>query len=84
MKVSDTSNVNVTPRALHYIQMVNYAKNRNMSFKEIADVMKLSERTIRRYYYGTHSINQFPQKSVEQIRIGACVPIDLMETFGMF
>jgi AraC-like DNA-binding protein len=83
MKVSDTSNVNVTDRALHYIQMVNYAKNRGMTFKQIANAMKLSERTVRRYFYGIHSVNTF-QESKEQIRVGACVPIDLIENFSMF
>jgi len=45
--------------------------------------MKLSERTVRRYFYGIHSVNTF-QESREQIRVGACVPIDLMENFSMF
>lgn len=73
--VSDTSNVHATPRALKYIDLVNLGRRYGMPYKEIAEAMNLSERTVRRYYWGIHSLNQFPQQSREQIRIGACVPL---------
>lgn len=75
MKVSDTSNVKVTDKALLMIWLANELYRLGYTFKQIGELMNLSERTARRYYYGIHSLNQFPQKSVEQIRIGACVPI---------
>ena len=73
--VAPVSNVRATSKALKYIDMVNLARRYGMPYKEIAKSLRLSERTVRRYYWGIHSLNQFPQQSREQIRIGACVPI---------
>jgi hypothetical protein len=73
--VAPISNVRATPKALKYIDMVNLAKRYGMSYKEIAKSLQLSERTVRRYYWGIHSLNDFYQPSREQIRIGACVPL---------
>jgi DNA invertase Pin-like site-specific DNA recombinase len=72
--VASFSNVRATPKALKYIDMVNLAKRYGMSYKEIAKSLKLSERTVRRYYWGIHSLNDWGV-SREQIRIGACVPL---------
>jgi len=36
--------------------------------------IKLSEVSIRRYYYGIHHYNIYP-KSYSQVRFGACCPI---------
>ena len=79
-KVSDFSNVHATQKALNYIKIVNFAKVRGMSYADIADALNLSERTVRRYYWGIHSLNEFPTQSREQIRIGSCVPIHLART----
>lgn len=73
--VAPISNVHATARALKYIDLVNLGRRYGMPYKEIAEAMNLSERTVRRYYWGIHSLNNFPQQSREQIRIGACVPI---------
>jgi len=73
--VASFSNVHATARALKYIDLVNLGRRNGMPYKEIAEAMNLSERTVRRYYWGIHSLNQFPQQSREQIRIGACVPL---------
>lgn len=76
-KVADFSNVHATEKALHYIKVVNFARARGMSYSDLSEALDLSERTVRRYYWGIHSINEFPSKSREQIRIGASVPIHL-------
>ena len=73
--VAPVSNVRATSKALKYIDMVNLARRYGMSYKKIAESLRLSERTVRRYYWGIHSFNNSPQQSKEQIRIGACVPI---------
>jgi len=73
--VASFSNVRATARALKYIDLVNLGRRYGMSYKEIAEAMNLSERTVRRYYWGIHSLNDFYQTSREQIRIGACVPL---------
>jgi hypothetical protein len=73
--VASFSNVHATARALKYIDLVNLGRRNGMPYKKIAEAMNLSERTVRRYYWGIHSLNNFPQQSREQIRIGACVPL---------
>jgi transposase len=72
--VAPISNVRATSKALKYIDMVNLARRYGMSYKKIAESLKLSERTVRRYYWGIHSLNDWGL-SREQIRIGACVPL---------
>jgi hypothetical protein len=74
MKVSSTSNVKVTNKSLLMIWSANELYRLGYTFKQIGELMNLSERTARRYYYGIHSLNTF-QNSREQIRVGACVPI---------
>jgi transposase len=54
--------------------MVNLARRYGMSYKKIAESLQLSERTVRRYYWGIHSLNDWGIAR-EQIRIGACVPL---------
>ena len=73
--VSTFSTVRVTSQALDQIQFVNQCRYVGMSYKQIANVMNLSERTDRRYYWGIHSFNNSPKEVREQIRIGACVNI---------
>jgi hypothetical protein len=73
-KVASFSNVRATPRALLFIEVINHWKRSGATFKEIAEIAGLSERTVRRYYWGIHSVNTF-LASREQIRIGACVPL---------
>ena len=72
--VAPISNVRATSKALKYIDMVNLARRYGMSYKKIAESLKLSERTVRRYYWGIHSLNDWGV-SREQLRIGACVPL---------
>lgn len=73
--VAPISNVRATQKALQKINLANQLRRGNLTFLQIAQEMNISERTVRRYYWGIHSLNQFPQQSGEQIRIGACVPI---------
>jgi hypothetical protein len=74
--VAPISNVRATPRALLFIEVINYWKRSGATFKQIAKFMNLSERTVRRYYWGIHSLNDTWGKGVrEQIRIGACVTL---------
>ena len=74
-KVANISNVHVTQLALQRINLANQLRRGNLTFREIAREMNTSERNARRYYWGIHSLNHFPETSREQIRIGACVPI---------
>ena len=74
--VAPISNVRATPRALLFIEVINYWKRSGATFKQIAKFMNLSERTVRRYYWGIHSFNDAWGKGVrEQLRIGACVTL---------
>jgi hypothetical protein len=74
--VSTFSTVHATHEALENIEYVNLCRYIGMTYEQIAKTMNLSERTVRRYYWGIHSINNYPtETSREQIRIGACVPI---------
>ena len=72
--VAPISNVRATPRALLFIEVINYWKRRGDTFKQIAKLLNLSERTVRRYYWGIHSLNDWGV-SREQLRIGACVTL---------
>jgi hypothetical protein len=73
--VSSFSTVHATDQALENIEYVNLCRYVGMTYEQIAKTMKLSERTVRRYYWGIHSVNGYPREVREQIRIGACVPI---------
>lgn len=78
ISVHSEKSIKFTKHAAFWCEMINLYKKLypTHSFKQIAEHFKLSETSIRRYYYGVHQFNGgLFGPCYNQVRRGACVTL---------
>lgn len=75
VKTVPSKSINFTHHAKIWCEIINLFKryHPDMTFKQIAENVALSETSVRRYYYGIH--HKVGGKGYTQVRTGACVQI---------